>query len=124
MAWTHHSQRGAQAPPVRHENILVGHGHDVHPSGDYTKDLGVIREWVINSELFSCESVDVNVRVNAYIKIFVCTCVIGTQDISGSPSHVSRSTKKWAGLMSSEELMFSRPISVRDIQFASELAYV
>ncbi|GFU85823.1 hypothetical protein TNCV_2036541 [Trichonephila clavipes] len=41
-----------------------------------------------------------------------------TQDISGFLSHVSRSTKKMAGLMSSEALMFSRPISVRDTQFA------
>ncbi|GFU71598.1 SCAN domain-containing protein 3 [Trichonephila clavipes] len=70
------------------------------------------------------ESVDVKVRVNAYIKIFVCTCVIGTQQIPGFPSHVTRSNKKRVGLMSSEELIFSLPISMRDIQLASQLAYV
>ncbi|GFY76795.1 hypothetical protein TNIN_22211 [Trichonephila inaurata madagascariensis] len=31
-------------PPVGHGNILVGHGQNVHPSDDYTKDYGVIRE--------------------------------------------------------------------------------
>jgi len=34
--YPHDSEHGAQALPIKHGNILVGYGHNVHPLVDHT----------------------------------------------------------------------------------------